>query len=51
MSSAEPGDVIDSLVVQFGDLQLSITVRNTGTGASGSTGCKLSLGPLQSSAW
>lgn len=36
MSSAEPGDIIDSLVVQFGDLQLSITVRNTGTGASGS---------------
>ena len=36
MSSAEPGDIIDSLVVQFGDLQLSINVRNTGTGASGS---------------
>ena len=36
MSSGEPGDIIDSLVVQFGDLQLSITVRNTGIGASGS---------------
>ena len=34
MSSGEPSEVIDSLVLQFGDLRIGITVRNTGSTTS-----------------
>lgn len=36
MSSSESGELVDSLVLQFGDLQIGITVRNTGSATSGS---------------
>lgn len=34
MSSSESGELVDSLVLQFGDLQIGITVRNTGSATS-----------------